>query len=151
MVLSAPNAAGLAAVAVFRGLPPAGLGRLAALARIRQFAPGEALVRQGEPGKWLDIIRHGHVRLERGHPDPVQPALPAVVWPGEVVGEEGLLDGRSSRATARAIDEVETLRLSHTAVAVVLVQCEAAASFAAAVRRGHDGGGEPSSIVRRPG
>jgi CRP-like cAMP-binding protein len=93
-------AAELAAVPLLAGAPAEALETLAAHLSPRAFAPGEALVREGEPAHHFALLHSGTAEVTlRGAPV-------AVVGPGDVVGELALLRGVPRAATVRALDEV---------------------------------------------
>lgn len=96
---------------VFVGLPASRLDH--ALRRLRPvtFAPGESIVRQGEPADRFYIISSGRVAVtiaeSPGGPDRHVRDL----GPDEVFGEIGLLTQAPRTATVTAIDEVVCLAL----------------------------------------
>src|SRR6266540_628036 len=98
--------------AIFEEIPPKGLVELAREGRHRVFAPGDALMRQGEHADCLHIILSGRVRVERTHPDLLDAVVLTELEAGEVVGEMGVLDGEPRSATVTAIEATETLELS---------------------------------------
>jgi CRP-like cAMP-binding protein len=108
-------------VELFRPLPRADLARLAERGALRRFAPGTALMRQGETGETMHVIVAGLVRVDRWLPDERIVKL-AELGAGEIVGEMGLLDRAPRSATVTAIEPTETLELHATALAVVLIE-----------------------------
>lgn len=108
-------------VELFRALPPAGLARLAERGVSRRFAAGDVLMRQGETSQTLHVIVDGRVRVERALAGDRSVTL-ADLGPGDVVGEMGLLDGAPRSATVTAIEDVETLEIHATVLAVVLIE-----------------------------
>jgi len=97
------------------------LGRIAILAplskRDRQrfvrdgivltFAPGEAVVREGDPATRLYLIVKGSVRVEQAAAGEL-----ATLGEGNFFGELALLERHGRSATVTAIDEVECIAVS---------------------------------------
>ncbi len=108
---------------VFRDIPADGLRWLAAAAHVRQFDAGAVLMRQGDPAPTLHVVVAGRVRIVEA-----ESVLPggrlelALLGPGEVVGEMGVLDGAPRSATVTAVEATTTLELPAEAIAVAIVQ-----------------------------
>jgi CRP-like cAMP-binding protein len=76
----------------------------------RIYKPGEVIMREGEPGGILYIIKKGDVKITRkvhGEEDMVL----TILRENDFFGELSLLDGRARSATATAIAEAELLVL----------------------------------------
>jgi CRP-like cAMP-binding protein len=90
------------------------LETLAATARTALYAPGEAIIRQGDPGMELFAVERGRVEvvvaLENRPPLRV-----ALLEPGAVVGELALLTGEKRTATVQALAECEVIVISRQA------------------------------------
>jgi CRP-like cAMP-binding protein len=114
-------------VALFRSIPVEARQALAERGRLRVFAPGETLVRQGEPSDTMHVILEGRARVERTSQGRMAPLLLAELGTDDVVGEIGVLDGGPRTATVTAVIETRTLELHQTALAVVLIQYPAVA------------------------
>jgi CRP-like cAMP-binding protein len=120
----------LSMVDLFRGIPEDGLNRLAGLGRQRTFGNGSRLMRQGEPSESLNVILAGQVRLESSHPLMSGLRTVAVLRPGEVIGELGVLDRRPCSASAIAVGDTVTLELGADALAeIVLLYPQVFATF----------------------
>lgn len=92
------------------------LDRLAAGAKQRSFAAGEALMREDEPGTSLFVLDSGQVEVRiADEPDPI-----AELYAGDIVGEMSLLTGASRSATVTAVEPVEAVEFDHAALAPVL-------------------------------
>jgi CRP-like cAMP-binding protein len=80
------------------------LAKVAKLARVRVFAPGDVVIRRGEPGDGFYLILSGRARVvgKRG-------ARPLRV--GDYFGEMALLDGAARSATIAADGELQTMEL----------------------------------------
>lgn len=125
---AATVAADLFDIEVFEGLPAPSVARLAMLSRERVFEAGTILMRQGDSSDRMYVILRGRVLVERAHPDLIGSLLLAEVGSGGVVGEIGLLDGRSRPTTVTALEDVAALELNYDSLAVVLLQYPEASS-----------------------
>lgn len=112
----------LTRVDIFRPVSADALQQLAALGRRRFFAPGDVLMRQGEPSAAMYVIAAGKVRVERSHRDLKGPVVLAHLGDGEVVGEMGVLDGAPRSATVVAESHVETMELDAIALSDAMRQ-----------------------------
>jgi small-conductance mechanosensitive channel/CRP-like cAMP-binding protein len=83
-------------------------------ALIRPFAPGEAAVRQGEPGTSLFFVLRGEMWVEL---DGIEVA---VLDRGRMFGEMSLLTGEPRRATVKARSEAILAELPKAAIAELL-------------------------------
>ena len=100
----------LGRVEAFRGIPEDGLQNLLVWGHMQVFPSGGVLMRQGEPGDRLHVVLRGQVRVERESIDPT-PLVLAILGPGELVGEMGVLDSAPRSATVTATEETQTLEL----------------------------------------
>jgi CRP/FNR family cyclic AMP-dependent transcriptional regulator len=100
----------LAQVALFRELNTHDLQVLGATCHERDFAPGEALMRQGDTAVGLFVLVRGKVRVTRSQDDGSEQEL-NVMGPGEVVGEMSLLDDLPRSATVTAVEPTHALTL----------------------------------------
>ena len=95
----------LRSVPLLRGLDPVELERLGGLAIELDYADGEVLIRQGEPGDRFFLIDSGTVTVERNG------RAIARRGPGDHLGEISLLDGRPRTATVVAEGPVHAIVL----------------------------------------
>jgi CRP/FNR family cyclic AMP-dependent transcriptional regulator len=103
----------LARVPLFRGFDADDLERFADATMVRSFSRGENLFEVGDPGSSLHIITKGTVQvLQPGRDANVQLARMKV---GDFIGEMAILNDAPRSATARALDDVETLVLEKEA------------------------------------
>ncbi len=87
--------------------------------RVRRFAKGEVLVREGEPADGLHIVESGHLVVRRNLASGENVMLD-VVGPGAVLGEVALvLPSRTRSATVAALDDCSTRVLSVAAFAAL--------------------------------
>jgi CRP-like cAMP-binding protein len=100
----------LEGIPLFREVPPHHLRELARFARSETFAPGEVIVRIGDPGSTLYIVRSGRVSVVREHQSGSEMAL-ATLGPGEFFGELSIFDGEKRSATVVALEETSTVTL----------------------------------------
>jgi len=73
--------------------------------RRRRFAAGETIFREGAPSAEAYLLRTGRVEVVKGSPH--GPLRLAILGPGDVLGEMGLLDERPRSASATVLEEVE--------------------------------------------
>ncbi len=86
-----------------------------AAATARQFARGDVVVHEGEPGESLHLVRSGRLAVRVSTPAGDSATL-SVLSPGDAFGELALLGGRHLRtATVVALEASETLALSRAA------------------------------------
>lgn len=99
-------------------VPDDELAEVVHTASIRQYAPGEALFKEGEPGDSLHLIRSGSVTIAHavGGREIVTAYLPS----GNYVGELALLTDSPRTATVRAAVATETIRLHGTVFKVLM-------------------------------
>ncbi len=110
---------------LFAGLPGDALAALASTARFLTFAPGEAVVREGEASRALYVIDHGEVMVLRGG------QAVARVGPGEVFGEMAFLSGAPRAATVRAASGLTVVEVdAHALAALLAVHAELAEELA---------------------
>ncbi|MFL6540411.1 MAG: ATP-binding cassette domain-containing protein [Chthoniobacterales bacterium] len=90
-------------VPLFADQPPAMLAEFAERMKIESFAPGEAIIRQGEVGDKFYIIDSGEVEVSDAH---------VALKEGDFFGEVALLTGAPRNATVIAREKVEVLTLA---------------------------------------
>jgi CRP/FNR family transcriptional regulator, cyclic AMP receptor protein len=112
----APDEIRLRAQSLFEGIPLFSqvplhhLRELARFARSESFAPGETIVRMGEPGSALYVIRSGRVNVVREQSSGNAVVL-AMFGPGEFFGELSIFDGERRSASVIAVEPTETVAL----------------------------------------
>jgi CRP-like cAMP-binding protein len=95
---------------LFRGLPPATLDRIAALATQRGYRRGEIVFSAGDPGDALYGVVTGRIRISAGTAEGREIFL-NVMEPGDTFGEIALLDGGTRTATATATEPTELVSI----------------------------------------
>src|SRR5215469_1980644 len=79
--------------------------------QVHEFGAGEVLMRQGEAGETMYIIRHGHVEVI-AHGEEGSDRHLATMGKSEIIGEAALLTGEARNATIRALDDVEVIEMN---------------------------------------
>jgi CRP/FNR family cyclic AMP-dependent transcriptional regulator len=130
----------LRACGLFRQANDATIETLVDALRIRRFRKGETVFHQGDPGDALFIVASGSVKVVLPSNEGAEPAIVAILGPGEFFGELAILDGASHSATIVAIEPTQTLVLNREAFLGLIdseVELRRAllASLAAEIRR----------------
>lgn len=97
-------------VPFFRGLDSAKLKLLAFTSHALRFAPGEILVRKGDPGDSACVILEGEAEI-LGETSAGEFVL-AVLGPNSLIGEMGVIQNVPRGANVRAKSPVRALRIS---------------------------------------
>ena len=95
---------------LFRGLAPAILDRIAALAVQRGYRRGEIVFSAGDAGDALFGVVSGRIRISAGNADGREIFL-NIMEPGDTFGEIALLDGGTRTAAATALEASELVSL----------------------------------------
>jgi CRP-like cAMP-binding protein len=101
----------LVRVPLFADLPRRELKRIGETCLARECPAGVDLVREGDAGVRLFIIREGRARVSHRHDDGTDHEL-ATLGPGEVFGEMALLDEQARSATVTALGPTRVLVLN---------------------------------------
>jgi small-conductance mechanosensitive channel len=104
----------LAAVDLFAPLSVEETGLLAQAAVRHVFAPGELVIRAGDPGSSMFVLHNGRVQVqvnENGRSRTV-----ATLNEGDFFGEMALFTGEPRTANVIAIEETEVLEIGHAAM-----------------------------------
>lgn len=108
-------------VTTFQSLSDSQIQILTGTARFERYATGEILVRQGEEGRSLFVIRSGTVSVERAGEAGSSQRM-ATLRAGDFFGEMSLLTGEPRSATVVSMSEVEVVVVDKSGVAAVLSQ-----------------------------
>jgi type VI secretion system protein ImpH len=92
------------------GLPPDKLAELVARMQSQSFEAGRVVVRQGEVGDSMFVVRRGSVKLLRRDEDGRETHL-GTLGAGDYFGELALITGKVRRATIVTLEECEILEL----------------------------------------
>lgn len=109
------SARSLDSIPLFSGIPAEELVSVLTAVRPRRVAPGEVVVREGEPGDTLYLIVQGTLRVSTRGQEGEDVAL-AALGVGDFFGEVALLTGRPRTATVSALTETELLALDRETV-----------------------------------
>ena len=107
----------LAAVDIFAPLSAEETAMLAQAATSHVFAPGETVIRAGDPGSSMFVVHNGRVSVqisENGRAHTV-----ATLSEGAFFGEMALFTGEPRTANIVAIEETEVLEIGHAAMKLV--------------------------------
>lgn len=100
----------LGRVPAFAALGEDDLGRVAEVAVPRAFGTGEVVFREGEFSDTCYIVRLGHARAVREHPDGRSITL-ANFGPGDIFGELAMFDDESRSATVETLEPTEVIAI----------------------------------------
>jgi CRP-like cAMP-binding protein len=98
----------LARVPVFETLARDDLDQVAQVAVPRVFEGGEVVFREGDESDTCYVVRSGHARALRAHPDGRTITL-ASFGPGDIFGELAMFDDERRSATVEAADRLEAV------------------------------------------
>ena len=104
----------LSAVDLFAPLSVEETGMLAQAAVRHVFAPGELVIRAGDPGSSMFVVHHGRVRVQVN--DNGRARTVATLNEGDFFGEMALFTGEPRTANVVAIEETEVLEIGHAAM-----------------------------------
>jgi CRP-like cAMP-binding protein len=105
-----PHEDQLAAVPLFSRLSRKDLGRIGRAVVERNYKKGETIAKEGESAVAFFVITKGKVDVWKG--SGAKKVQLNEMGPGEVFGEQALLDGGPRTATVKAIQDTECLVLS---------------------------------------
>lgn len=104
----------LSAVDIFAPLSAEETVMLADAAVRHVFAPGEIVIRAGEPGSSMFVVHHGRVSVQIS--DNGRPRTVATLKEGDFFGEMALFTGEPRTANVVALEETEVLEIGHGAM-----------------------------------
>jgi small-conductance mechanosensitive channel/CRP-like cAMP-binding protein len=104
----------LSAVDIFAPLSVEETGMLAQAAVRHVFAPGEMVIRAGDPGSSMFVVHNGRVRVQVN--DNGRPRTVATLNEGDFFGEMALFTGEPRTANVVALEETEVLEIGHSAM-----------------------------------
>ncbi len=125
---------------LFGAADDAAIDTLVRVLRVRRFRRGETIFHQGDPGDALFVLASGSVKVVLPSDEGAEPAIVAILGPGEFFGELAILDGAPHSATIVAVEATETLVL-HRDAFLALIDSDAGlrrallASLATEIRR----------------
>jgi CRP-like cAMP-binding protein len=104
----------LSAVDLFAPLSVDETTMLAQAAVSHVFAPGETVIRAGDPGSSMFVVHKGRVRVQVN--DNGRPRTVATLNEGDFFGEMALFTGEPRTANILAVEETEVLEIGHAAM-----------------------------------
>jgi CRP/FNR family transcriptional regulator, cyclic AMP receptor protein len=111
----------LGATELFQGVSPDELTNLARFAGSRRLVRGDILFNEGEEPDALYVVLRGRVAIANKSFDGRESVV-ALMEPGDLFGEMGMLDGRPRSAEGRALEPSEVLVLEYGPVRNLLEQ-----------------------------
>lgn len=105
------RAEALARVPIFSNLKRDVIEELARSARVRRFAPGQVLVREGEDAVAFFVLHEGQAEVVK-RLGTAEERVVGGLSPGDFFGEMALLDGFPRSAAVRAVSPCECLVLA---------------------------------------
>jgi CRP-like cAMP-binding protein len=93
----------LASFPLFMGLDPETLGRLASVGRICTWSAGSCIFQREDEGDHMIAVTVGRIRLSISTPQGRELVL-CHLFPGDILGELALIDGRPRSADAFAVE-----------------------------------------------
>jgi CRP/FNR family transcriptional regulator, nitrogen oxide reductase regulator len=105
-----PTAPLLKTSAVFAGLPAKEIDDLAAVAQEQTHRAREYVFMEGDPARWLYVVRSGRVKIVR-HSRTGRDVVLEMLGPGEVFGGVAVIERRPYPAAAQAVETSVVVRL----------------------------------------
>jgi hypothetical protein len=132
----------LSTVSGFSGIPPADLERIASSIEERRLQPGQLLIRRGDPGDAMFVLREGAVHVALLDAKGAERSV-FRLGPGDLVGEIALLTGEPRTADVVADTEVTALVIQKAVLEPLLAEYPQLAGFLTEIlgRRLEEGGG----------
>jgi len=96
--------------AVFAGLPATEIEALAAVAQVETHRAREYVFMEGDPARWLYVIRTGRVKIVR-HSRTGRDVVLEILGPGEVFGGVAVIEQRPYPAAAQAVETTAVVRI----------------------------------------
>ncbi len=120
-------------------VPEQDLRALAAASRLRIFRRGQIVFTRGDPGETVIVVVSGRLKISVRSADGGELTL-AIIHPGDLTGELGVVDGGPRSADAETLEESQLLLIPRDAVRDVCARVPTAAqaltnSIAAICRR----------------
>ena len=104
----------LSAVDIFAPLSAEETSMLAQAAVSHVFAPGETVIRAGDPGSSMFVVHKGRVRVQVSESGRARTV--ATLNEGDFFGEMALFTGEPRTANVLALEETEVLEIGHAAM-----------------------------------
>jgi cAMP-dependent protein kinase regulator len=101
------DAATLKKIPLFAEVPDDVLGKIAPWATVEEWPEGRVIVKEGGYSNHFYAIEEGTAKVERGGEHL------ADLGPGDVFGEQGLLERQERSATVTATSEIRLIKIEH--------------------------------------
>ena len=112
----------LAATDFFVDAPPDTIESLAAHGFERELVRGDTLFNEGDPPDALYVVTRGRMAIAIANPIDRRESVVALMEPGDLFGEMGMLDDRPRSAMARALEPSSVLAVPYGPVLELLDQ-----------------------------
>jgi CRP/FNR family transcriptional regulator, cyclic AMP receptor protein len=112
----------LAATDFFADAPPDTIEALAAHGYERELVRGDTLFNEGDPPDALYVVTRGRMAIAIANPIDRRESVVALMEPGDLFGEMGMLDDRPRSAMARALEPSSVLAVPYGPVLDLLDQ-----------------------------
>ena len=124
---------------LLRSVPAEDLKAVAAVSRLRTFRRGQVVFTRSDPGDTVIVVVSGRVKVTVRSADGGELTL-AIVPPGGLLGELGVVDGGPRSADAETVEECQLLMIPREVIRDVCARVPAASqaltsSIAATLRR----------------
>ncbi len=97
----------LKSVPLFAEVPDESLAKIAPFTKVDEFASGKEVIREGGYSNDFFVITDGTAKVER------EGEHLADLGPGDVFGEQGLLEKQQRSATVTATDTLRVIKIEH--------------------------------------
>ena len=129
----------LRATSLLRSVPADDLNAVAAASRLRSFRRGQIVFTRSDPGDTVIVVISGRVKVTVRSADGGELTL-AIIPPGGLLGELGVVDGGPRSADAQTLEECQLLLIPREVIRDVCARVPAAgqaltSSIAATLRR----------------
>jgi len=94
-------------VALFADVPDESLAKIAPFTKVDEFAEGKVVIKEGGFSNDFYVIEEGTAKVER------EGEHVADLGPGDVFGEQGLLERQQRSATVTATDTLRVITIEH--------------------------------------
>ncbi|MEO8092904.1 MAG: cyclic nucleotide-binding domain-containing protein [bacterium] len=94
-------------VSLFADVPDESLAKIAPFTKVDEFAPGKAVVKEGAFSNDFYVIQDGTAKVERDGEHL------ADLGPGDIFGEQGLLEKQQRSATVTATETLRVIKIEH--------------------------------------
>jgi CRP/FNR family transcriptional regulator, cyclic AMP receptor protein len=116
----------LSETSLLGSVPAQDLKALAAISRLRSFRRGQVVFTRGDPGETVIVVVSGRVKITVRSADGGELTL-AIIHPGDLTGELGVVDGGPRSADAETLEECQLLLIPREAVRDVCARVPSAA------------------------